>query len=119
MIEVVTTLAILILALCIVMAAYRVFAGPSQPDRVIALEVIGTNVVGLIVVLVWIGGALDIGEVASVRRPRQGNSVLDQSATLAIGDRDDVGRAIIGAADRNGRTVGHPRADEVLGFRLQ
>jgi multisubunit Na+/H+ antiporter MnhF subunit len=51
MIEVVTTLAILILALCIVMAAYRVFAGPSQPDRVIALEVIGTNVVGLIVVL--------------------------------------------------------------------
>jgi multisubunit Na+/H+ antiporter MnhF subunit len=51
MIEVVTTLAVLILVLCIVMAAYRVFAGPSQPDRVIALEVIGTNVVGLIVVL--------------------------------------------------------------------
>jgi multisubunit Na+/H+ antiporter MnhF subunit len=51
MIEVVTTLAVLILALCIVMAAYRVFAGPSQPDRVIALEVIGTNVVGLILVL--------------------------------------------------------------------
>jgi multisubunit Na+/H+ antiporter MnhF subunit len=51
MIEVVTTLAVLILALCIVMAAYRVFAGPSKPDRVIALEVIGTNVVGLIVVL--------------------------------------------------------------------
>lgn len=51
MIAVVTTLAVLILALCIVMAAYRVFAGPSQPDRVIALEVIGTNVVGLILVL--------------------------------------------------------------------
>jgi multisubunit Na+/H+ antiporter MnhF subunit len=51
MIEVVTTLAVLILALCIVMAAYRVFAGPSQPDRVVALEVIGTNVVGLILVL--------------------------------------------------------------------
>jgi multisubunit Na+/H+ antiporter MnhF subunit len=51
MIEVVTTLAVLVLALCIIMAAYRVFAGPSQPDRVIALEVIGTNVVGLIVVL--------------------------------------------------------------------
>jgi multisubunit Na+/H+ antiporter MnhF subunit len=33
------------------MAAYRVIAGPSQPDRVIALEVIGTNVVGLILVL--------------------------------------------------------------------
>jgi multisubunit Na+/H+ antiporter MnhF subunit len=51
MIEVVTTLAVLVLALCIIMAAYRVFAGPSQPDRVIALEVIGTNVVGLILVL--------------------------------------------------------------------
>jgi multisubunit Na+/H+ antiporter MnhF subunit len=51
MTEVVTTLAVLVLALCIIMAAYRVFAGPSQPDRVIALEVIGTNVVGLIVVL--------------------------------------------------------------------
>jgi multisubunit Na+/H+ antiporter MnhF subunit len=51
MIGVVTTLAVLVLALCIIMAAYRVFAGPSQPDRVIALEVIGTNVVGLILVL--------------------------------------------------------------------
>ncbi|HEX2276670.1 MAG TPA: monovalent cation/H+ antiporter complex subunit F [Candidatus Tectomicrobia bacterium] len=51
MIEVVTALAVLVLALCIIMAAYRVFAGPSQPDRVIALEVIGTNVVGLILVL--------------------------------------------------------------------
>jgi multisubunit Na+/H+ antiporter MnhF subunit len=51
MIEVVTTLAVLVLALCIIMAAYRVFAGPSQPDRVIALEVIGTNIVGLILVL--------------------------------------------------------------------
>jgi multisubunit Na+/H+ antiporter MnhF subunit len=51
MIEVVTTLAVLGLALCIIMAAYRVLAGPSQPDRVIALEVIGTNVVGLILVL--------------------------------------------------------------------
>ena len=51
MIGVVTTLAVLVLGLCVVMAAYRVFAGPSQPDRVIALEVIGTNVVGLILVL--------------------------------------------------------------------
>ena len=51
MIDVVTTLAVLILTLCIIMAAYRVIIGPSQPDRVIALEVIGTNVVGLILVL--------------------------------------------------------------------
>lgn len=51
MITVVSTLITLILALCIVMAAYRVIKGPSQPDRVIALDVIGVNIVALIVVL--------------------------------------------------------------------
>lgn len=51
MIQTVTTLAVLVLALCIVMAAYRVIVGPSQPDRVIALDVIATNIVGLILVL--------------------------------------------------------------------
>ena len=40
MIDVVTTVAVLVLAVCIIMAAYRVIAGPSQPDRVIALDVI-------------------------------------------------------------------------------
>jgi multicomponent Na+:H+ antiporter subunit F len=33
------------------MAAYRVIAGPSQADRVIGLDIIGTNTVGLILVL--------------------------------------------------------------------
>ena len=33
------------------LAAYRVVVGPSQPDRVIALDVIATNTVGLILVL--------------------------------------------------------------------
>jgi multisubunit Na+/H+ antiporter MnhF subunit len=51
MIEAVTTIAVLVLALCIIMAAYRVVAGPSQPDRVIALDVIAINTVGLILVL--------------------------------------------------------------------
>ena len=51
MIEVVTTVAVLVLALCIIMAAYRVIAGPSQPDRVIALDVIAINVIGLILIL--------------------------------------------------------------------
>jgi multicomponent K+:H+ antiporter subunit F len=66
MIEVVTTLAVLILALCILMAAYRVFAGPSQPDRVIALEVISTNVVGLILVLGIRSGSRIYSEAALV-----------------------------------------------------
>jgi multicomponent Na+:H+ antiporter subunit F len=51
MIEVVTTIAVLVLALCIIMAAYRVIAGPSQPDRVIGLDTIAINIVGLILVL--------------------------------------------------------------------
>ncbi|HEX9867385.1 MAG TPA: monovalent cation/H+ antiporter complex subunit F [Candidatus Tectomicrobia bacterium] len=51
MIEVVTNIAILVLTCCILMAAYRVIAGPSQPDRVIALDVIAINIVGLILVL--------------------------------------------------------------------
>jgi multisubunit Na+/H+ antiporter MnhF subunit len=66
MIEVVTTLAVLVLALCIIMAAYRVFAGPSQPDRVIALEVIGTNIVGLILVLGIRSGSRIYSEAALV-----------------------------------------------------
>jgi multicomponent Na+:H+ antiporter subunit F len=51
MIEVVSTIAVLVLALCIIMAAIRVVVGPSQPDRVIALDVIAINTVGLILVL--------------------------------------------------------------------
>jgi multisubunit Na+/H+ antiporter MnhF subunit len=90
MIEVVTTLAVLILALCIVMAAYRVFAGPSQPDRVIALEVIGTNVVGLILVLgirsrsrVYVDAALVIALLSflgtvSLAKYLAGGTVIDR-----------------------------------------
>ena len=51
MIDMVTTFAVLVLAVCIIMAAYRVIAGPSQPDRVIGLDTIGINTVGLILVL--------------------------------------------------------------------
>ena len=51
MIDMATTTAVLVLTLCIIMAAYRVIAGPSQPDRVIGLDTIGVNTVGLILVL--------------------------------------------------------------------
>jgi multicomponent Na+:H+ antiporter subunit F len=51
MISGVATAVAFILVLCIMMAAYRVVAGPSLPDRVIALDVIGVNIVGLILVL--------------------------------------------------------------------
>ena len=59
MIAVATTIAVLVLVLCIMMAAYRVIAGPSQPDRVIALDVIAVNTVGLILVLDIKSGARD------------------------------------------------------------
>jgi multisubunit Na+/H+ antiporter MnhF subunit len=51
MIDVVTTVGVLVLAVCTFMAAYRVIAGPSQPDRVIALDVITVNTVGPILAL--------------------------------------------------------------------
>jgi multicomponent Na+:H+ antiporter subunit F len=51
MMAAVTTATTLVLALCIIMAGYRVIAGPSLPDRVIALDAIGINIVGLILVL--------------------------------------------------------------------
>jgi multicomponent Na+:H+ antiporter subunit F len=51
MIASVATVVAIILVLCIMMAVYRVIAGPSLPDRVIALDVIGINIVGLILVL--------------------------------------------------------------------
>lgn len=51
MIAVVTTGLTPILALSIALAAYRVIAGPSLPDRVIALDVIGVNIVALILML--------------------------------------------------------------------
>jgi multicomponent Na+:H+ antiporter subunit F len=51
MIAGIATAVAFVLVLCILMAVYRVVAGPSLPDRVIALDVIGTNIVGLILVL--------------------------------------------------------------------
>src|SRR5690606_6187612 len=51
MIAGITTMVAFVLVLCIMMAVYRVVVGPSLPDRVIALDVIGTNIVGLILVL--------------------------------------------------------------------
>jgi len=51
MIAGISTAVAFVLVLCIMMAVYRVVVGPSLPDRVIALDVIGTNIVGLILVL--------------------------------------------------------------------
>jgi multicomponent Na+:H+ antiporter subunit F len=85
-----TTVTTLVLVLCIIMAAYRVIAGPSQPDRVIALDAIGINIVGLILVLdlksgsrTYIDAALVIALLAfigtvSLAKYLAGGTVIDR-----------------------------------------
>jgi multisubunit Na+/H+ antiporter MnhF subunit len=90
MIATVITAAILVLTLCVIMAAYRVIAGPSQPDRVIALDAIGVNIVGLILVLgiksdnrVYVDAALVIALLAfmgtvALAKYLSGGAVIDR-----------------------------------------
>jgi multicomponent Na+:H+ antiporter subunit F len=90
MIAMVTTAATLVLVLCVIMAAYRVIAGPSQADRVIALDAIGINIVGLILVLginsenrVYVDAALVIALLAfmgtvALAKYLSGGAVIDR-----------------------------------------
>lgn len=41
-------LSLLLLSLSIVASLYRVIIGPSMPDRVIALDTIGINIIGVV-----------------------------------------------------------------------
>jgi multisubunit Na+/H+ antiporter MnhF subunit len=50
MIAVVTLFVLSGITLSIVLSAYRVFRGPTIPDRVVALDNISTNMVAMIVV---------------------------------------------------------------------
>ena len=51
MIEFGTQFALLMLAAALLMAVVRLVKGPSLPDRVVAMDLIGVLVVGLIVVV--------------------------------------------------------------------
>lgn len=51
MIEFGTQFALITLATAILVAVFRLVRGPSLPDRVVAMDLIGILVVGLIVVL--------------------------------------------------------------------
>jgi multisubunit Na+/H+ antiporter MnhF subunit len=93
MIEWVTTVAVMVLALCIVMAAYRVVAGPSQPDRVIALDVIAANTVGLILVLAIKSGSRAYIDAALVI------ALLSFLGTVSLA-KYLAGGAVIGRGDR-------------------
>jgi multicomponent Na+:H+ antiporter subunit F len=56
MLENVLMIATVVLALSILISVYRVFKGPSMPDRIIALDTIGINLIGLVaLVSIWLG----------------------------------------------------------------
>jgi multicomponent Na+:H+ antiporter subunit F len=44
-------LALILLSLSILASLYRVFKGPSMPDRVIAMDSIGINIIGAVGIL--------------------------------------------------------------------
>lgn len=44
-------LSLILLSLSIMASLYRVIVGPSMPDRVIALDTIGINIIGVVGVL--------------------------------------------------------------------
>lgn len=51
MLETVTQFALVTLGLALLIAAARLVRGPTLPDRIVAMDLIGVLVVGLIVVL--------------------------------------------------------------------
>jgi multicomponent Na+:H+ antiporter subunit F len=44
-------LALTLLSISILASLYRVFKGPSMPDRVIAMDSIGINIIGVVAIL--------------------------------------------------------------------
>ena len=51
MLEIVTPIALAILGLALLMTVVRLVKGPTLPDRVVAMDLLGVLVVGFIVVL--------------------------------------------------------------------
>ncbi|GGG20058.1 Na(+)/H(+) antiporter subunit F1 [Paenibacillus abyssi] len=51
MLDAILLTSLIILALSSLGCAYRVLVGPSMPDRVIALDTIGMNLIGIVAIL--------------------------------------------------------------------
>jgi multicomponent Na+:H+ antiporter subunit F len=51
MIQMMITIALILFAIAIGMAVLRIILGPSMPDRVLALDVIGVNLIASIAVI--------------------------------------------------------------------
>lgn len=55
MFEMILVIVMLLISLSILASLYRVFKGPSMPDRIIALDTIGINIIGVVAVLsIWL-----------------------------------------------------------------
>jgi multisubunit Na+/H+ antiporter MnhF subunit len=69
MLEMITQFALVMLGVALLVAVARLVKGPSLPDRIVAMDLIGVLVVGLIVVL---GTSTDI------------NATLDAAVVIAL-----------------------------------
>ncbi|MDE4084394.1 Na(+)/H(+) antiporter subunit F1 [Planococcus maritimus] len=50
MIDIILTIALSLFVLAILLALYRIIRGPSMPDRVVALDMIGVNLISAVAV---------------------------------------------------------------------
>jgi multicomponent Na+:H+ antiporter subunit F len=51
MLHIILTLSLILLSLSTLASLYRVIVGPSIPDRVVALDTIGINIIGIVAIL--------------------------------------------------------------------
>lgn len=52
-------IALVMVAIAMILSSYRLFKGPSQPDRILALDTLYINTIALLILLgVWLGSAL-------------------------------------------------------------
>lgn len=66
MLEIITQGALTTLGIALLMAVFRVVKGPTLPDRVVAMDLIGVLVVGLIVVVAATSGVRAMLDAAIV-----------------------------------------------------
>lgn len=51
MIQTAVTIAIICLALSMLALVYRIITGPTLPDRIVALDAVGVNIVGIVALI--------------------------------------------------------------------
>lgn len=51
MIQTAVTIAIICLALSMLALVYRIIIGPTLPDRIVALDAVGVNIVGIVALI--------------------------------------------------------------------